>query len=166
MDVKLRKWKLSDKETLMEICNSVNRDYLSDRLPYPYTESDAGWWLNMVSEHDGKDGVFRAITVDNEIVGTISVEQKSDVYRKDAEIGYFLLTQHWFKGIMTYAVKQICELAFKDLDIIRITGLVYESNIASQKVLEKSGFELEGIMKDAVTKNDVIYNLYVYGKRK
>lgn len=46
----------------------------------------------MISEHDGKDGIFRAIVADGKIVGSISVEQKSDVYCKDGEIGYLLLT--------------------------------------------------------------------------
>ena len=36
----------------------------------------------MVEEHEGKDGIFRAIEVDGKIVGNISVEQDSDVYKK------------------------------------------------------------------------------------
>lgn len=68
----------------------------------------------MVSEHDGKDGVFRAIVADGKIVGSISVEQKTDVYCKDGEIGYLLLTDCWSKGIMTEAVRQICAVAFRN----------------------------------------------------
>ena len=98
MKVELKKWSLDDKKQLMDICNSVEREYLSDRLPYPYTEECADWWLNMVLEHDGKDGVFRAIVADGKIVGNISVEQKSDVYKKDAEIGYMLATEEWSRG--------------------------------------------------------------------
>ena len=56
--IELRKWTFHDKENLMAICNAVNRSYLSNRLPFPYTESDAKWWLDMVEEHDGKDGIF------------------------------------------------------------------------------------------------------------
>lgn len=67
---------------------------------------------------------------------------------------------------MTEAVRQICIIAFKKLDIIRITGLVYEPNIASKKVLEKNGFLLEGIMKKAIIKNNSIHDLYIYGKVK
>ena len=112
----------------MAICNAVNRGYLSNRLPFPYTESDAKWWLDMVEEHDGKDGIFRAVLVDGTIVGNITVEQKSDVYGKDAEIGYLLITEKWSQGNMTEAVGQVCKLAFSSLDISRITGLVYEGN--------------------------------------
>ncbi|MGL6201793.1 MAG: GNAT family N-acetyltransferase [Lachnospiraceae bacterium] len=132
-------------------------------MPLPYTIKDAIWWINMANEHDGKDGIFRLITVDDKIVGNISVEQKSDVFGKDAEIGYLIETESWSKGIATEAVKQICKIAFSELNIIRITGLVYESNIASRKVLEKNNFSLEGVMKNAVYKNDKIYNLCIYG---
>ena len=166
MNIKLVKWTQEIKPELIKICNDVDRSYLSNRLHCPYTEESADWWLKMVSEHDGKDGVFRAIEVDGKIVGNISVEQKSDVYCKDGEIGYLLLTDCRSKGIMTEAVRRICAEAFSELDIIRITGLVYAPNVASQRVLEKNGFAQEGIQKNAVYKNEQIYDLFLYAKLK
>ena len=147
MKVELRDWTSAFKQDLINICNSVDRSFLANRLPYPYTEESADWWLGMVSEHDGKDGVFRAVLADGKIVGNITVEQKSDVYCKDGEIGYLLLTEYWSKGIMTEAVCQICDVAFSELDIVRITGLVYAPNVASQRVLEKNGFVREGLQR-------------------
>ena len=164
MQIELVKWSPALKQELIDICNKVDRSFLSERLPYPYTEESADWWLGMVSEHDGKDGVFRAIVVDGRFVGNISVEQKSDVYRKDAEIGYLLLTEFWSKGIMTEAVRLICDIVFDELDILRITGLVYAPNIASQRVLEKNGFVREGLQRNAVYKDGEISDLFLYGK--
>ena len=120
------------------------------------------WYL----KHDGKDGIFRAIVADGKIVGNISVEQKSDVYCKDGEIGYLLLTDCWAKGIMTEAVRQICATVFLELDIICISGLVYAPNVASQRVLEKNSFIREGTQKSAVYKNGQIYDLFLYAKLK
>ena len=166
MEIALREWTLQDKAQLIGLCNNADRSFLSDRMPFPYTEKDAEWWLNMVREHDGKDGVFRAVVSDGKIVGNISAEQKADVYRRDAEIGYLLDRAEWSKGIMTQAVKLLCETAFERLDILRITGLVYETNAASRRVLEKNVFELEGVMRSAVTKGGRTYDLCVYGKLK
>ena len=166
MNLELMKWTPALKQELIDICNDVDRTFLSNRLPYPYTEESADWWLGMVSEHDGKDGVFRAIAADGKIVGNISVEQKADVYCKDGEIGYLLLTAYRSKGIMTEAVRQICKVSFSELDIIRITGLVYAPNIASRKVLEKNDFVQEGLQRNAVFKDDKVYDLCVYGKLK
>ena len=165
-DVKLVKWTKEIKPELIKICNEADRSYLSDRLPYPYTEESADWWLGMVSEHDGKDGIFRAIAADGKIVGNISVEQKSDVYCKDGEIGYLLMTDYWSRGIMTEAVRQICAAAFSELDIVRITGLVYAPNTASIRVREKNGFVREGLQRNAVYKDDKIYDLCLFGKLK
>ncbi len=166
MQIELRKWSWNDRERLISIYNSVDRTYLSNRLPFPYTKEDAIGWLRRISERDGTDGIFRAILVDGEIVGSISIEQKTDVYCKDAEIGYLLNTEKWSKGVMTQAVKRICHIAFSQLDIIRITGLVYEQNTASRRVLEKNQFMLEGIMNHAVIKNGRMDNLCIYGKLK
>lgn len=52
------------------------------------------------------------------------------------------------------------------LDICRITGLVFAENAASARVLEKNGFKPEGMMKQAVIKNGMLYDLLVYGKLK
>ena len=166
MEFRLVKWSETLKRDLIEICNGVDRSFLSNRMPDPYTEEAADWWLGMVSEHEGKDGIFRAIVVDGKVAGNISVEQKADVYCKDGEIGYLLLTDFWSKGIMTEAVRQICAAAFAELDIIRITGLVFAPNAASQRVLEKNGFVKEGLQKKAVFKDGKIFDLYIYGKLK
>lgn len=166
MVIQLRKWLPENKEELMRICNGADRTYLANRMPYPYTEKDAEWWLGMVREQDGKSGIFRAIVVDGEYAGNISVETLNDVYYRDCEIGYFLLEGHRSKGIVTEAVVQTCRIAFSELDIIRITGLVYEPNKASARVLEKNGFELEGMKKNAVTKGEHVYHLYIFGKCK
>lgn len=165
MNIKLCKWSLENQDELVKICNLVNRNFLANRLPDPYTLEDATWWINMICNQKTKHGVFRAIVVDGKIVGNISVEQKSDVYFQDAEIGFLLNTDKWSKGVMTRAVEQICEIAFLELNIIRITGSIYEPNMASRRVLEKNNFVLEGILKNAINKNGRIFNLCIYGKQ-
>ena len=57
MTIDLHKWTSADRESLMALCNAVDRTFLSDRLPYPYTEADADWWLGMVARNDGTEAV-------------------------------------------------------------------------------------------------------------
>ena len=165
-DIRLEKWSQEDKFRLNALCNSIDRSFLSDRIPYPYTDRDAEDWLSMVSELDGKEGIFRAIKHGGRIIGNISVEKKTDIYRLDGEIGYFLLDEYKGQGIMTEAVSRICELAFSELDICRITGLVFADNPASARVLEKNGFELEGRMKQTKKKNGILHDLLIWGRVK
>lgn len=164
MRITLKTWTQNEKAELMRICNNMNRMYLGNKIPEPYTEKDAEWWIDMAIKNEEGNGVFRAILCEGEYVGNISIEKKQDVYSKDAEIGYCLLKDKISQGIMTEAVKQICDIAWRKMDIIRITALVYQPNIASIKVLEKNDFILEGTMKNAVCKFDNIYDLCIYGK--
>lgn len=166
MKIELRIPTTEDKEGLKALCNAVDRTYLSDRMPYPYTDESAEWWITMVAENEGKNGVWRLIFVDGKLAGNTSVEKMQDVYHKDAEIGYMLLTDYWSKGIMTQVAKEMCRIAFEELDIIRITGLYYSTNVASGRVLEKVGFEYEGTRKNGVVKGDKTYDLCMTGLLK
>ena len=89
MNIILKQWTIEDKVELIALCNAVDRTYLSDRLPYPYLDADADWWLEMVKMNEGKMGIFRAIVVDGRIVGSISVECGGNNCDK-GEIGYML----------------------------------------------------------------------------
>lgn len=166
MKVELRKWSLADKNELKELCNAVDRTYLSERLPNPYTEDDANWWLNMVAKSEGIDGTFRAMVVDGKIVGSVSIERKADIYRLDGELGYMLLSDYWNRGLMSLAVGQVCEIAIKELGLNRVTANVFRPNLASQRILLKNGFTQEGVIRRAVIKGGIIYDLLIYGLLK
>ena len=162
MSLSLHKWTSADKKVLMALCNDVDRTFLSDRLPYPYTEADADWWLGMVAETDGKEGVWRSIWADGQIVGSISVERKDEGGQAIGEIGYMILTPFWSQGIGTEAVRQICEIAFRGLELHQIVGNVFPENVASARVLEKNGFLLEETMAGTVVKDGKAMDVRVY----
>ena len=162
MIITLHTWTPADKPALMALCNAVDRTFLSDRLPNPYTETDADWWLGMVAGNDGKEGVWRAIVVDDQIVGSISVERMADEERNVGSIGYMILTPFWSQGIGTEAVRQICGIAFRELALERIIGEVFPDNLASARVLEKNGFRLEETKAGAVVKGGKAMDVRVY----
>ena len=164
MAINLHTWTPADKPALMALCNAVDRTYLSDRLPYPYTEADADRWFGMVTENDGKEGVWRAIVVDNQIVGSISVERMANENRSVGSIGYMILTPFWSQGIGTEAVRQICGIAFRELALERIIGEVFPENLASARVLEMNGFRLEETKVGAIVKGGKAMDVRVYGQ--
>ena len=160
LKMELRHWVLSDAKELTNLCNAVDRHYLSDRLPNPYTEKDAEEWLKMVSENEAVSGIYQAIVYDGKLIGSISisVEKKDD----DAEIGYMLLNEYANKGIATEAVKQVCTIAFKVLSLEQITANVFQPNIASIRVLLNNGFKYKGAITNAVIKDGTVYDLLIY----
>lgn len=159
LKLELRHWTQADAMELTSLCNAVDRRFLSDRLPNPYTEKDAEEWLKTVSENEAVTGIYRAIVYDRKLIGSISVEKKED----DAEIGYMLLNEYTNKGIATEAVKQVCTIAFKVLSFEQITANVFQPNIASMRVLLKNGFKYKGTIPNAVVKDGNVYDLLIYG---
>ncbi len=73
------------------------------------------------------------------------------------EIGYNLLPQYWMNGYATEIAKGIVKYAFENLKYERVEALALQINTASCRVLEKSGFELEGVLRN--------FNRYELGYR-
>jgi ribosomal-protein-alanine N-acetyltransferase len=63
-------------------------------------------------------------------------------------IGYNLLPQYWNQGYATEIIKHLVKYIFEYLRFERIEALALQTNTASCKVLEKSGFLLEGVLRN------------------
>lgn len=163
MDFELRKWKISDAKDVQKYANNKKiADNLRNAFPYPYTLQDAEYFINSVIQKDEKSQCCRAIVKNDEVVGSIGLFLKDDVYCKSAEIGYWLAEPFWGRGIMSSAIKQLTDFAFKQYDIVRIYAEPYEYNTGSRKALEKAGFILEGIKKKSIYKNGNFFNSCIY----
>lgn len=163
MDCVLRKWRMSDKETLAELINNKKvLDNLRDGIPYPYTVSDAEEFIMaMLSVETTKTYPF-AITVNDTVIGSIAVYRCDNIHSRTAELGYYLGEAHWGKGFATSAVKQICQYIFEHTDIIRIFAEPFAYNEASCHVLEKAGFEYEGTLRSNAVKNGAVIDMKMY----
>lgn len=160
INCKLRPWHQEDAMDLAKHANNKKiADCLRDGFPHPYTLNDANNWLknNLTNKN-----LLLAIDVNNEAVGGIGIVYQSDVYRRGAEIGYWLSDKYWGQGIITEAIKTLVQHTFNNSDVIRIFAGTFETNIASARVLEKAGFELEAIHKKAVYKNGALMNEHMY----
>ena len=68
-------------------------------------------------------------------------------YQSTAEIGYWIGQRYWNNGLATEAVRSVVVFGFDTLGLHRIHASTDVSNLASQRVLDKAGFEKEGVLK-------------------
>lgn len=161
--VSIRKWRTTDAQALARaLSNKKILNNLRDGLPYPYTENDALEYINAMLDADEDSTFAYAIDVDGVAVGSIGAFRQANIHSRTAELGYYLAEEYWGKDIMTTAVKQLCEKIFADTDIIRIFAEPFAYNIGSRRVLEKSGFNFEGIMKNNAVKNGQVLDMALY----
>ena len=162
-NVTLRPLLLSDRQDLARLINNKKIwDHLRDYIPYPYSETDAEFFINL-SIADDPVQTF-AIENNGRLAGVISILIQKDVYRKSAEIGYWIGEPFWGMGIATKAVRLITDYGFCQLNLVRVYAGIFEFNRASMRVLEKNGFEKEGIFRSAVIKNGNLSDEHRYAK--
>jgi ribosomal-protein-alanine N-acetyltransferase len=100
-------------------------------------------WLMQIQNHTRH--TFCLIR-EEQFIGIIGMNMGKPGY-SSAEIWYKLLPEHWGKGYATEAVRRILSYGFHDLKLHRIEAGCVTENIASKRVLEKTGFTLEGICR-------------------
>ncbi len=162
----LRPWSESDARKLSLIADNKNiSDNLRDGFPFPYSLNDAKIWLESIISENTPPRFF-AILFDNVIVGSIGIVTKTDIYRKNFEIGYFLDEKHWGKGIATKAIKAATSYAFSNFDVVRVYAEPFADNPGSRKALEKAGFTLEATLRRNVIKNGIVKDSCIYSVLK
>lgn len=159
----LRKWRLSDAKDLAAALNNEKiLNNLRDGLPFPYTEQDAQDYISAMSSADENDTFAYAITIDDRAVGSIGAFRQSNIHRQTAELGYYLAEEYWGHGIMTKAIRQLCDIVFDTTDILRIYAEPFAYNTGSRRALEKAGFRYEGTMKNNAVKNGKVLDMVLY----
>ena len=148
----LRPWRRGDEASLTRHANNRNiwRN-MRDRFPHPYTAADADAWI--ASAGAQKPATAGAIVVDGAAVGGVGMDLGFDIFRRSAEIGYWLGEPFWGRGIATEVLIAYTEYAFAHFDLCRLDAGVFEWNPASMRVLEKAGYTLEGRARLGVTKD-------------
>lgn len=165
MKCRIRPWTISDIDNLVKYANNRNvAKNLTDKFPFPYTESHGRAFIERASQQDPIQ-VF-AIDIDGEATGSIGIHPQDDIHRRNAELGYWLAEPFWGKGIVSDAIKQALDFAFSTYDIDRVFARPFGTNIPSQRVLEKNNFTLEAKFENVLIKNGKLLDELIYGYRR
>lgn len=159
----VRDWRVEDAPSLSR--HADNRKIwanVRDRFPSPYTIEDAEEWVrHCVRALPATDF---AIEVNGEVVGGIGVMLREDVERVSAELGFWLGEAAWGRGVMTDAVSVFVPWAFERFSLTRIFAHVFAYNVASARVLEKSGFTREVLLRRAVIKDGKVLDEWLFAR--
>lgn len=163
MKYELRKWRLSDaKELAAALNNKRILNNLRDGLPFPYTEQDGRDYIIAMLSANENDTFAYAITAEDHVIGSIGAFRQSNIHSWTAELGYYLAEEYWGRGVMSGAIRQLCDTIFQTTDILRIYAEPFSYNVGSRRALEKAGFQYEGLMKNNAVKNGKVVDMALY----
>lgn len=94
---------------------------------------------------------------DMQPIGTCGYHQWQKVHQR-AEIGYDLEKASWGQGIMTEALRTMLRYGFEQMDLNRVEALVYVENDASIRLLERLGFQKEGLLRQSFRQGHTYYH--------
>jgi len=96
------------------------------------------------------------------LIGTTSLF-RLDGPHNTAEIGYALGSAHWGNGYAAEAVRRTSQFGFDALALRRIEADIDPRNLASIQVIEKAGFQREGVLRERYIYNGEIQDVVFYG---
>ena len=162
-EVKVRSWRRDDLKSLVLHANNAKiAANLRDQFPHPYTRRDGIDFLDYAQSQEPECSF--AIEFGSEAVGGVGFLIGRDIARISAEMGYWLSEELWGHGIATRAVAAMSDWAFDNYKLSRVFAMAFAHNAASIRVLEKAGFEREGVMRRSAIKNGVVLDQILFAK--
>jgi RimJ/RimL family protein N-acetyltransferase len=157
--ITLAPFRPEDKPALLRYLNDPVLYANTLKVPHPYTSLDADEWLLLVdAEKEAPGGVANWSIRHREhgLIGGIGCFLKTGLDGHLDEIGYWLAEPFRGQGIMTEIVRFYTQWLFDCRPaLVRIEAGVFAHNPASERVLEKAGFEREGFLRKLHLKNGV-----------
>ena len=129
------------------------------RIPTNYTLSHAEFYVKERSPNAFANQTELQLTLsyghgeDAEFAGSFSFHSLN-LREHVAEIGYWLAAPMRGKGFGTTATKMLTQFGFGTIGFERVEAVVNVDNEASRKLLQSSGYDLEGIMRKKSRKDD------------
>jgi RimJ/RimL family protein N-acetyltransferase len=163
--VHLSAFQASDKAALLEHLNDRDIYDRTLRIPFPYTEVDADEWLTLVAKITQQQGQaihFAIRNVAEMLIGGCGFDGFQIGKSHRAEVGYWLAKPYWGRGIMTAVVQRLCQHAFAEFGLVKITAHVFAHNVASARVLEKCEFAQEGLLRKHYLKDDKLIDARLF----
>lgn len=155
--IQLRPFLPDDAEPVQLLLNDRQvSQYLTSRVAFPYSLEDARRWV----EQGCLDNPTWAIEYGGELAGCIGVEP--DANAKAAAIGYWIGRPFWGRGVATAAVAQVTSESLRPGGLERLYAGVFHTNLASMRVLQKCGYQLEAILCQAYFKQGKYYDKHLY----
>lgn len=155
----------SDRDSLAKHADNIKVwNNLRDHLPNPYTLADADSFIAHCSSQSPPTDF--AIDISGNTVGVIGYIPRTDVERISAEIGYWVGEEFWNRGIATKVLTDFTNYIFRETNLVHLFAIVFSTNPASMRVLEKAGFNFVGKLHRAAVKNGKIIDLHIYEKLK
>ncbi|PGZ61497.1 GNAT family N-acetyltransferase [Bacillus cereus] len=173
-DIYLQEFTIKDAESIYKVSNQPEIEkflpdwkstkeqrihwIINDEIPANKAFLDAVKNTSNIDGHSLNLGIFMKST--NELIGWCCTSMKEELPSPNREIMYAISSVYQNNGYATKATKGMSDYLFENTNVTILNAIALISNIASNKVIEKSGFTY----KSQPTIENQLYNHYQLSK--
>jgi RimJ/RimL family protein N-acetyltransferase len=161
--LRLRPFTLADSETVERLAGAAEVATMLINMPHPYPPGLAAKWIGG-HQALAETGEFFTWAIElkatKELMGAFALGVNSAHHR--GHVGYWLGVPYWNQGYATEAAFPVLDFAFRHLALHRVQALVFPRNVGSCRVLEKVGFQAEGVLRGYLLKGEIFEDAIMY----
>jgi [ribosomal protein S5]-alanine N-acetyltransferase len=137
---RLRRWSNGDIPALVAACQDSEIARWLRHIPQPYTEANARAFVRQanLSLAAGVAILLAVVDSSGDLLGSVGLHLLDD----PVSLGYWVVAPARGRAVAAEATRGLVGWAFRSLPLERIVIYAQPDNIASQRVAEKSGFDL------------------------
>ncbi len=160
--MEIRKLEINDLETRVEFLNNKEISQYLNVDEVFNIDKTRKWFEYAKNDSSRYDCVFE---VEGNIIGMGGV---TNISQKDqtGSLYIYLAPQYWGCGYGFTAFSSLCSIGFDTLELNRLYFYAFEENVRGNKLFNRVGFKLEGILREHTMHNGVLCNRYIYGLLK
>lgn len=149
MNITIQSVSEKDYEEIYQFENR-NKAFFEQMLPprseayYQYDTFKAIMEKLQIEQNEGQYHMYIIRNEKDAFVGRINLQISVSEKIKSADLGYRMDYEEQGNGYASEAIALVLRVAFEDLMIYKVTAGTAKNNAASQKVLEKNGFQRMG----------------------
>jgi RimJ/RimL family protein N-acetyltransferase len=152
--LRLRPLELSDTSAIQKAAagREIADTMISLPHPYPAGEAERYVFRQQVEREAGRSATF---TIERKAGGWFcGLVEVRDIDREHSqgELSFWLTVENWERGYMSEVVRAVVRYGFESLGLNRLYAYHMVRNPASGRVLEKNGFQKEGLLRQRVRK--------------
>lgn len=164
---------MTDAPALARLCNDIDVVRWTSSQPFPYELRHAEDFIGKrEQEYQGRKAtVFGAFLktadasgnpAEGPLIGGVGLHNRVEEQER-AELGYLVGREAWGRGFATEIAGVMVRFGFEQQGLTRIHAGVFHGNNASARVLEKLGFQREGVQRRHINRLGTWHDLILYG---
>lgn len=163
--LRIRQLRDSDLPEWFELNGDVEVHRYLTSTPWKELQEAEAWFQRVAKLQTSGKGLMFAIALreTDRIIGTCTVFALEEE-NAHAELGYILGRPHWGQGLMKEALTAFIDCVFWTMPIHRLEAQLDARNTTSSRLLQRLGFERDGILRERWTTRGVVSDVEVYSR--